>query len=73
MINGISETQAVFSGYFGDEANKRLESGKVPDWKERDIMKKRFEEMTRRVQPTYDCYGKIIEYSDFGRHLDFIA
>jgi hypothetical protein len=73
MISGISETQAAFSGYFGTEANKKLESGKVLEGEEREIMKKRFEEMMRRIQPTYDCHGKIIEYSDFGRHLDLLA
>jgi hypothetical protein len=73
MNEGISETKVVFSGQIDDYSSTGLKSRKVPDWKEEEIMKRRIEERRKRIQPIYNSQGKIIEYSDFGRHLDFLA
>jgi hypothetical protein len=73
MNEGISEIKVVFSGQIDDYSSTGLKSRKVPDWKEEEIMKRKIEERRKRIQPIYDCHGKIIEYSDFGRHLDFLA
>jgi hypothetical protein len=72
-MNGISETQAVFTGYLNDYFSRNLEVGKIPEWKQEEIMKRKFEEERKRVQPIYSSKGKLIEYDDLGRHLDFMA
>ncbi len=73
MINGISETGAVFTGYLNDYFSKSLEEGKIPLAKEERKLKIKFEEERKRVQSVYDSEGKLIEYDDSGRHLDFMA
>ena len=70
MINGISETQAVFTGCLNDYLSRNLEIGKIPEIKEREIMKEKFQEERKRVQPIYSSKGKLIEYDSSGRHLD---
>jgi hypothetical protein len=73
MINGISETRAVFIGLLDDYFSRGLRLRKTPIWNEEEIMKRKFEEERTRVQPIYSSEGKLIEYDDSGRHLDFMA
>ena len=73
MINGISETCVIFTGYLQDYFLKNLESGKIPLAKEERKLKIKFEEERKKVQPIYNSEGKLIEYNNSGRHLDFIA
>ena len=73
MINGIFETCAIFTGYLHDYFLKSLETGKIPLAKEERKFKIKFEEERKKVQPIYNSEGKLIEYNNSGRHLDFIA
>ena len=73
MINGISETGVVFTGYLNDYFSKSLEVGKIPQAKEERKLKIKFEEDRKKVQPIYNSQGKLIDYTDSGRHLDFMA
>jgi hypothetical protein len=72
-MNGISETQIAYTGYFNEELIKGLKSGKISCWNEEEIIKKKFDKERQRIQPTYNSNGKLIEYDDSGRHLDFIV
>jgi hypothetical protein len=69
----VSPILSVYVSSSNSEIKKNLKCENIPIWNEEEIMKKRFEEGRKRVQPIYDIKGKIIEYSDFGRHLDFTA
>ena len=73
MINGISETGAVFTGYLNDYFSQSLNSGKIPEYKEERKLKIKLEEDRKKVQPIYNSQGKLINYTDSGRHLDFMA
>jgi len=73
MINGISETQTAYTGYFNNELIKKIESGKIPSWKEEKIMEKYFERENEKIQQVYDAQGKLVENNDSGRHLNFFA
>lgn len=73
MIRGIYPTTAAFTGYFHDYFSQSLNSGKIPEYKEERKLKIKFEEDRKKVQPIYNSQGKLINYADSGRHLDFIA
>jgi hypothetical protein len=73
MIEGISETRAFYSGYFYNDLRKLFESGKVPVWKEEEIMKKKFEARKEKTQPRYNSYGKLIGYNYIGQNVNFMA
>jgi len=65
-----SVTAAQFTGYFQSEIKKILEQGKVAKISEEIRVQRRLEEERKRVQPVYNVKGKLIEYSENGRHLD---
>ena len=73
MSDGISEARIIFTGNLTDYFLKNLETGKIPEWNEKEIMKKKFEEERKRIQPIYNSKGKIIEYEDVGRHVNFLV
>ncbi len=52
---------------------RSLDAGKeIPENKEIKIIRK-LEYERKRIQPTYDSRGQVIEYDDSGRHLDMKA
>ena len=65
-----SVTAAQFTGYFQSGIKKSLEQGKVAKISEEIRVQRRLEEERKRVQPVYNVKGKLIEYSENGRHLD---
>ncbi len=71
MIEGVNSTSAAFTGYFNDYFSRSLNSGKVPEYKEERKLKIKFEEDRKKIQPIYNSQGKLIDYDDSGRHLDF--
>lgn len=70
MINNISQTYALFTGQLNDYFSKNLEAGKIPEYKEERKLKIKFEEERKRIQQVYNSQGKLINYTDSGRHLD---
>jgi hypothetical protein len=73
MNNGISPVLTVYTTSSNSEIKKNLRSEKILEWDERKIMKRKFEEERTRVQPIYNSKGKLIEYYDSGKKLDFMA
>ena len=65
-----SVTAVQYTGYFQSEIKKSLEQGKVNPVTEEIRVQRRLEEERKRVQPVYNVKGKLIEYSENGRHLD---
>ncbi|VVB83686.1 Uncharacterised protein [uncultured archaeon] len=72
-INEISPTMATYTGYFHQLIKQGLDAGKVPEEKEEERLKRKFDKEKESVQKIYDLKGKLIETNIFGRDVNITA
>jgi hypothetical protein len=69
----IWNEEGIMKREFEEERTRVHPSGNSSVKSTRDYnFEKRFE-LKRKVQQTYNIFGKLIEYYDLGRYLDFMA
>jgi hypothetical protein len=56
-----SVTAIQYTGYFHGEIRKILEQGKVAEETQEAIFQKKLEEEKKRIQPTYETKGKLVD------------
>lgn len=73
MIGSTLPTLVGYTGYFYEIVKKIFSVGKENPESKEARLKKSLEKERKTIQPIYNSKGKLIEYDNFGRHLDFVA
>jgi hypothetical protein len=60
-INGINETNSLYSGYFQSQIRKMYEAGKVNPDNEEIRVQKKLEEERKKVWPVESFKGKLVD------------
>ena len=72
-MNEIIITTIQGTGYFQNNIRKTHEQGRVAPEVQEAIFQSRLEDEKKRVQPTYNSRGRLVEYDNSGRRLNISA